>query len=377
MRVEYFVALTVVVHFAVWRWWHSFVSCSPATIARIVKRGSDVDTPSDGQLVTTTRTASMVATDLSFASLVSRGITDCATAFACPCCGACISQWASSGRGRKRLSNCPVCRTSERHRSVCYAFATTPPAALAASGRRRYPKTPLVAYFGPQAQHAKALAKSTRPRPELLEFDYFAPGYLIPGQRQWFSRQTIHADIQHIPLQGSALDGLVILHVLEHVANLTKAVDEMARVLVPGGFVEHETPCMAKPPGATPSSVKCVREATTGRLDTSAVPVHARGICGQPNHEWAHACWHLRGTFERAGFVCEPTPAGLTLAHAERFNIIPSGAVSAGAQSAGDAAHQGRHRDAAEARGLESEEEPPFPAVSGGWRGRFRCIRTT
>ena len=72
-----------------------------------------------------------------------------------------------------------------------------------------------------------------------------------------------------------------------------------------GGFVEHETPCMAKPPGATTPSVKCVRDATSGRLDLGSVPGEARGICAQPNHEWAHACWHLRKSFERAGFSCE------------------------------------------------------------------------
>jgi ubiquinone/menaquinone biosynthesis C-methylase UbiE len=70
----------------------------------------------------------------------------------------------------------------------------------------------------------------------LQELDYFAPGYR-------YSRTTILADVQQIPLQSSSLDGVIILHVLEHISKVAKAARELLRVLQPGGFIEHETPC--------------------------------------------------------------------------------------------------------------------------------------
>ena len=72
----------------------------------------------------------------------------------------------------------------------------------------------------------------------MFKLDYFAPGYK-------YDLDTIRADVQDIPLQDKSLDIIIILHVLEHVPNVTKAIRELRRVLHPGGLLLHETPCFS------------------------------------------------------------------------------------------------------------------------------------
>ena len=151
--------------------------------------------------------------------------------FMCPCCGRCIAAWAVSGRNQPQ---CPYCRSVDRQRSVCYVFLTDPPQRLRSEGA-------FVAYFGPDVNHSKALQHAT-PRMHLQEFDYFASGYR-------YARTTVFADVQKIPLQNSSLDGIIILHVLEHVPSLDTALRELKRVLLPGGFLQHDMPCCAEDSG--------------------------------------------------------------------------------------------------------------------------------
>jgi SAM-dependent methyltransferase len=52
------------------------------------------------------------------------------------------------------------------------------------------------------------------------------------------------ADGHHIPLKDKSIDGVVIQAVLEHVLNPQQVVDEIYRVLRPGGLVYADTPFM-------------------------------------------------------------------------------------------------------------------------------------
>ena len=98
MRVEYVAALTLIAHVAVWRW-SGFSKCSHAALTRDhdspVKPRARKDLQVRAAAAASTG-SSAVAAGLSFASLVSRGISACATAFACPCCGACITEWSAA-----------------------------------------------------------------------------------------------------------------------------------------------------------------------------------------------------------------------------------------------------------------------------------------
>ena len=138
---------------------------------------------------------------------------------------------------------------------------------------------PHVAYFWPHVEHSLILEKAF-PSLRLLRFDFFAPGYQYP-------RSTVHADVQHIPLQDGAMDGVIILHVLEHVEDLKRAIRELHRVLRSGGFVEHDTPCFlsAKNEPTYSPSAEVVDCSTTKRKDL---------ICSQTDHLFAYKCSFLR-----------------------------------------------------------------------------------
>jgi len=167
----------------------------------------------------------------------------------------------------------------------------------------------LVAYFGPHPSHARAL--ETVAGLKLLRLDYFAEGYV-------YDRRTIRADVQAIPLQDRAVDGVIILHVLEHVRNFSRALAELRRVVRPGGFVEHDTPCWLQndPDYAEIGSTKTGKAkrdvpcGTTARKDR---------ICSQQDHKWAYRCEHLRNRFEARGFKCTTPGAQISFENYTRF----------------------------------------------------------
>ena len=87
-----------------------------------------------------------------------------------------------------------------------------------------------MAYFGPQKRHAEEIEACGA---QLLRFDFFHKG--IESITGTYHRSTVRADVQDIPLQDGALDGVVILHVLEHVQSHQVAAAELGRVIRPGG----------------------------------------------------------------------------------------------------------------------------------------------
>ena len=202
---------------------------------------------------------------------------------------------------------CPVCQLWERHRAVCLDFLRHPPEALLSPSA-------FVAYFGPEPAHAFML-QNGKPRMRLQELDYFAPGYTYP-------RTTIQADVQRIPLQNNSLDGAIILHVLEHVLQWRLAVQELHRVLRPGGFVQHETPCYGRGESSgrgvisgaasTPTEEDCVATRASGT---------AGSLCRQHDHMWGLDCrkalW--RAFEELEGFSCYHTPFDLKAHESVRF----------------------------------------------------------
>lgn len=59
-------------------------------------------------------------------------------------------------------------------------------------------------------------------------------------------RIDLRGDIRHIPLTGGALDSVVCLQVLEHVANPFEGIAEMGRVLKPGGVLLLSVPHLSR-----------------------------------------------------------------------------------------------------------------------------------
>ena len=275
--------------------------------------------------------ASSHAKALGFAQLVATG-RRCRSPATCPCCGSCLEAFAVlPGVGEAGV--CAVCAARARHRWNCFTLAVDPPLALLNPSA-----SPVVAYFGPHKQHAEALERHF-PKIRLKRFDLFATGFETLSYARAYTANTLRADVQAIPARRSGLDGVIILHVLEHVVNLTLAVSELRRVVRRGGFVEHETPCYYAGDPATPSyaqgsvAFECAKGLRKDR------------ICKQEDHLFAYSCEHLRRTFWAAGFQCRSTVANLSYADYKRFLSVGDTAVD-------------KYMYTARAR-----------------RGRFRCVK--
>mmetsp|Transcript_22050 Transcript_22050/g.51879 ORF Transcript_22050/g.51879 Transcript_22050/m.51879 type:complete len:321 (-) Transcript_22050:265-1227(-) len=227
---------------------------------------------------------------------LAEGGKNCNQSHVCPCCGSCLSEWGSFSR-RKAL--CPVCKTLERQRAVCHDLTFDTPKVLETAGAA-------VAYFGPHNEHANQLKEAT-PRMHLQEFDFFYPGY-------HYSLTTVQADLQDIPLQNKSFDGVILLHVLEHVPDLDKALSELARVVKVGGFIHQDTPCYSERSsqggihrGVFPSlnttaanDVEvCEESRKTGKVDK---------ICTQADHLYGYKCNYLMREFEKHSFNCTYPP---------------------------------------------------------------------
>jgi len=227
---------------------------------------------------------------IGFARLVEQG-RRCPTPAACPCCGACLAAF-SVLPGIAEPGLCAVCTARARHRWNCFTLGVEPPRALLGSA-------PVVLYFRPHRQHSEALAQ------------------FLPHVR--FRRvDSSFTTVQAIPLQRSAVDGVILLDVMEHVRNLTQAASELRRVIRPGGFLEHDTPCYYRNDPEAPAFaddanvVECGKGSRTDR------------ICRQQEHLFAYRCEHLRHVFWGAGFRCRTTLANLTRSDYTRFLSIGS-----------------------------------------------------
>ncbi len=139
----------------------------------------------------------------------------------CPCCG-----WA--GYAFRAVdaeacvlynSECPQCVSHERHR-MTHLFLTARPPAFLKDGKR-------VLHFAPE-RHLRGFLDG----PGALRC---VSADLAPEKLRLVGGPAFRTDIQCLPLPDATWDGLVCIHVLEHVDDDRRAVDELRRILKPGG----------------------------------------------------------------------------------------------------------------------------------------------
>jgi len=204
----------------------------------------------------------------------------------CPCCGACTTF--------ERFA-CPICRSLSRHRMLCWQLGRLP---SAVTGK-------LLAWFGPDYNVSRRIeACGAR---KLLMFDLFDTTY--PELTATYPSDTVRADIQDIPLRSGTFDGLMSLHVLEHVPSLSTAAREMFRVTKDGGWLHIEFPCTHR---ESPASIDCTK--ANPRL----------GVCKQRNHLWDHSCSYARSAFTDAGFTCSRYDKELSTSDTIRYDLHSS-----------------------------------------------------
>jgi len=183
----------------------------------------------------------------------------------CPCYEECIDKFDMFGIiPRPALFNGLV----ERHRMVCTVFKhkTTP--------------TGNWLYFGPETTHITQLRKQW-PNVIFTGIDYFAEGY------HHYGKDTLYGDVQNLSnIKANMYDGIIILHVLEHVPSIESAISELYRILKPGGKIIHETPCQ--------------NEYNTFLCSGNR---HKRP-CAQKNHVWGFNCANLNDMMSKM-FSCK------------------------------------------------------------------------
>lgn len=95
------------------------------------------------------------------------------------------------------------------------------------------PKIFLLTHVKPGQAAVNLGAGSQRKYPDVLHVDYFA-----------FPDVDIVADLNQLPFKNQSVDAVVCTSVLEHVADQKKVLDEICRVLKPGGACYLTTPFM-------------------------------------------------------------------------------------------------------------------------------------
>lgn len=188
----------------------------------------------------------------------------------CPCCGACIDDLNSFGL-ISRKAQCKTCGVVERQRMVCAIM------------EHKIKPTGKWLYFGPHEGHIQTMRKKY-PDVQFDGIDYFANGY-----EQYYSKDTIRGDVQDLyNIDSNSYDGVIILHVLEHVLLIDNAISELRRILKNEGTLIQETPCQNDSPSYQCKDIK----AKSGT------------VCQQKNHVWAHNCAQLEQQISKY-FSCE------------------------------------------------------------------------
>jgi SAM-dependent methyltransferase len=170
--------------------------------------------------------------------------------------------------------------------------------------RRMMAKRPKVAYFGPDAAHERALRQSGV---DVHGLDFFATGYVYNANTTrkadlsgkscgggWVSGNNAGFKPEEcVPLADQSVDGVIILHVLEHVLPLDPALEQLARVAKPGAWMQVEVPC--EPEMSTHS---CRASYNVPKIPGSS------GACNQADHLIAYKCDDFKGLIERSGWSC-------------------------------------------------------------------------
>lgn len=210
----------------------------------------------------------------------------------CPCCGSLQPKHAYDFFGGRKHVRCPRCGSVERHRAACFSLAT----------RGMLHGTML--HFGPiPAMEAAITAVCPRARLTHLGVDFFATderGRRYDVGQASSTSATLFADVRDLRGHGTgSIDSIVILHVLEHVDRIARAIGEIHRVLAPAGKALIEVPCSKVSYRGRPlaMSIDCRNETEEGRTRR----------CGQRDHVWRFKCTEFEQRLTHGNLSCTDT----------------------------------------------------------------------
>lgn len=137
----------------------------------------------------------------------------------CPACGSAVDAWAP-GPGNRPGARCPHCHSLERHRSLAYLLDRFGPVITSARN---------VVDVAPQEQIRRIL---------VLELATSYIGIDLADRREL----DVRGDVSRLPFGDGTVEVMICYHVLEHVPDDSSAMEEMSRVLAPGGFALVQSP---------------------------------------------------------------------------------------------------------------------------------------
>lgn len=207
----------------------------------------------------------------------------------CSCCGWQADKFDSMN-GRKD-AKCPKCGAVERHRRACAILGAGLPrgggewlSSLSKDSTFR------LVHFGPHSSMGKTL---DQPGVDQVSLDMFAKGY----RDGYYSQGVMYGDVTDISLPSGFADGVIIFHVLEHVPDIEKAMQELRRILSPKGWLWVEVPCR----NHTNTILHGEHKDCRGNMSE----VERLNCSGQFDHQWVYDCDSFRTkTLLQAGFYC-------------------------------------------------------------------------
>ncbi len=149
-----------------------------------------------------------------------RRIVHFGTRHRCPVCQARLRRFVPGGVVHRRAARCPVCGSLERHRLV-WSFFTQMTDLFDGKPKR-------MLHLAPETAFAERLRRV--PSLEYMTAD-IADG-----------RAMLRVDVTDIELPDGTFDIIYASHVLEHVADDRRAMEELHRVLRPGGWAVLQVP---------------------------------------------------------------------------------------------------------------------------------------
>lgn len=207
----------------------------------------------------------------------------------CPCCNKSFVTFLPAGLVKRSNAKCPNCNSLERHRIVWLFLKNK---------TDFFTKKSKVLNVAPERLFYKKFS-------ELSNIEY-VPVDKYP-ELYGYGNQTIRMDITDITFANDMFDVIICNHVLEHVPDDFKAMQEMYRVLKPGGFAILNSPVDAK------------REKTF-EDPTINDPQKQLELFGQPDHVRVYGTDYTQRLIN-AGFKVDVIDYSATFSHNERFKF--------------------------------------------------------
>lgn len=140
----------------------------------------------------------------------------------CPCCKKSFSKFRPYGIIKRPNARCPNCDALERHRlqMLFLARKTT-----------IFEEASKILHFAPEACFFQ--------RFDSLPYIQYTP---VDVEPTFYPNGTIKAEITNLAFQDNSFDVIICNHVLEHISDDRKALQELFRVLKPGGWAILQVP---------------------------------------------------------------------------------------------------------------------------------------